>query len=1070
MTDVTTPRELGRFRCWVIPPSHSQTPSTDTYTFPWDASAFVEEERLIPERISTRPCGMGSASFRVLRELREENGQAVFSGSQLRVGCYVAVTTGEGAFSLSAVIFCGYINRLDLVELKGLEERVGSANALGLGYILDGTQLNDFLQAEDGGVPSDLENPPTFNLQGDGGVVVGNMVLDSLGNPVFAKLPAECLPNDNLFSRKAVIDHLVTYGYPDGVPNLTVTYAAGVEAYLDQTDRPEVFDVAHLTFKGALDLLISRVQGFGWDIYPEGSGWTIDVYPMIDSNSFEYDEGDSFPYATPEDVDLADTENVEVSFTEDAADLYDEVEVRGQPIVFGVTLSVLDGNLVKGWTTAQETAYRNGAQDAADYEDLSEAEKAARNEQLRNSSGLADVFQLYRLNTSDDPEYFSTPGLGDSPDGPLIPGVSWNGTVAAIDPSETRTPYMAGLRFARFVPWQDGVAADGSDGRNSTGKASPTYMTPRVYRYDAGAADGENVCADLLAPDSSVGRSAPSVTPDDNSPGIRIRFNPPEIPARNHWDDEVDAVCRIDGVEANAKTFDYETLCVTVGIPSDQRVSVIKRRDGVPENQVRRRLVITDDNLQCWVMSSGSIVGCTEDGFADRITADTFVRNDFPACERLAATIAAFAFRKRTSVVIQLAEPDNLPAWAFIGNMIGELTERDASDTYPAIIADAYTVIEGIDYDLTRDRPRVTIATTLPSPPQTASGSGSPSAGGSVSLSLGGTTAQAISQEQQTGISNARRTMNSPTTTARDISDPAVDGSSIRMTIEQANTFAAEDVVYNNAGTWALARANSVATALYSGVIESADAASFVVVLAGRIDLALTPGTTYYLSDATAGLLVAEASVTANELKVPVLRCISATECVVIPGRDAAIDMDSLTLGSLGSGGGKVTVNLSATQRITIDTTGVKVINGSDTVASISPAGVITADTTYGTVEIDGEIFVSQPGSGSEILRVTTDNGTHGGQLVLTSFDAARDLVLGDNGTDMVLQSTLGTTKLDVNFNGGLKLSSGGHAIGFFGSSGTGRPTITGSRGGNAALASLLTALASMGLITNSSS
>jgi len=41
-------------------------------------------------------------------------------------------------------------------------------------------------------------------------------------------------------------------------------------------------------------------------------------------------------------------------------------------------------------------------------------------------------------------------------------------------------------------------------------------------------------------------------------------------------------------------------------------------------------------------------------------------------------------------------------------------------------------------------------------------------------------------------------------------------------------------------------------------------------------------------------------------------------------------------------------------------------------------------------------------------------------------------------------------------------------AFGFFGSAGTSKQTITGSRGGNAALASLLTALANMGLITDS--
>jgi hypothetical protein len=43
-------------------------------------------------------------------------------------------------------------------------------------------------------------------------------------------------------------------------------------------------------------------------------------------------------------------------------------------------------------------------------------------------------------------------------------------------------------------------------------------------------------------------------------------------------------------------------------------------------------------------------------------------------------------------------------------------------------------------------------------------------------------------------------------------------------------------------------------------------------------------------------------------------------------------------------------------------------------------------------------------------------------------------------------------------------------ALGFFGIAGTTKPTVTGSRGANAALASLLTALAGLGLLTDSSS
>jgi hypothetical protein len=54
----------------------------------------------------------------------------------------------------------------------------------------------------------------------------------------------------------------------------------------------------------------------------------------------------------------------------------------------------------------------------------------------------------------------------------------------------------------------------------------------------------------------------------------------------------------------------------------------------------------------------------------------------------------------------------------------------------------------------------------------------------------------------------------------------------------------------------------------------------------------------------------------------------------------------------------------------------------------------------------------------------------------------------------------------------GLRIEAGASApmIGFLGAGAVVRPTVTGSRGGNAALASALTALASLGLIVDSSS
>ena len=72
------------------------------------------------------------------------------------------------------------------------------------------------------------------------------------------------------------------------------------------------------------------------------------------------------------------------------------------------------------------------------------------------------------------------------------------------------------------------------------------------------------------------------------------------------------------------------------------------------------------------------------------------------------------------------------------------------------------------------------------------------------------------------------------------------------------------------------------------------------------------------------------------------------------------------------------------------------------------------------------------------------------------------------NGTDSAsLRMQLGATG-DLTIEGAI--DHDGSTVGFFGTAPTTKPTVTGSRGGNAALASLLTALAGLGLLVDSSS
>lgn len=84
-----------------------------------------------------------------------------------------------------------------------------------------------------------------------------------------------------------------------------------------------------------------------------------------------------------------------------------------------------------------------------------------------------------------------------------------------------------------------------------------------------------------------------------------------------------------------------------------------------------------------------------------------------------------------------------------------------------------------------------------------------------------------------------------------------------------------------------------------------------------------------------------------------------------------------------------------------------------------------------------------------------------------TSASSDHSAILGNNFDPTLC--TFGDTTQNIINRDLVRLSSAA-TFGAFGGTGTSKPTVTGSRGGNAALASLLTALANLGWVTDSSS
>lgn len=159
-----------------------------------------------------------------------------------------------------------------------------------------------------------------------------------------------------------------------------------------------------------------------------------------------------------------------------------------------------------------------------------------------------------------------------------------------------------------------------------------------------------------------------------------------------------------------------------------------------------------------------------------------------------------------------------------------------------------------------------------------------------------------------------------------------------------------------------------------------------------------------------------------------------------------------------------------------------------------SNLGTKVSDSGTGTVRYDGDglsidritngNFILFSNSGTQIGKLTTD-GSNSLLLQNPSATGTMRFKVGTvtSATSIQFQDSTGANVLRIFGNGAVQhdasgaaftlkgaLDHDGSTVGFYNTAPVSKPTVTGSRGGNAALASLLTALAGLGLLTDSSS
>ncbi len=177
--------------------------------------------------------------------------------------------------------------------------------------------------------------------------------------------------------------------------------------------------------------------------------------------------------------------------------------------------------------------------------------------------------------------------------------------------------------------------------------------------------------------------------------------------------------------------------------------------------------------------------------------------------------------------------------------------------------------------------------------------------------------------------------------------------------------FSTKQAIWNNAGTWTLARADAIGTSYVDGVVSTVvDANNFVVTLEGQFTTTgLTGNVPYYLSDVTAGLLTTTSPTALTSFRVQVLSTGTTTEGYVEIGsplslaRLTAADSSQIGISTAGAGyGGAVTQATSRTTGVTLNTLCGAITTNT---TSLAAAGVASFTVTNSTVAITDVVLLS---------------------------------------------------------------------------------------------------------------
>lgn len=399
------------------------------------------------------------------------------------------------------------------------------------------------------------------------------------------------------WTRLQMVEYLLHYH----APSAYTYYITGAAAALNT--MTDAVDVAGYSLYDALNRIIDRRRGLGWQLLPTASG------------ALELRVFGVFSGAQGSHLDLTNAHGVEVESQVIGTGEYDVIEVHGEPIhtCFSASMDAnadvtLPGALKIAWGSTEQTAYDDETEDDDRVKDI-----------------YRRVYTTFRLDISSD----------DFPD--VVPELDWD--ALRVDGAFFPKGWLYGKRFERHIPIEENIAGDdyGSESR------SPEYREMMAFLLPEGS--GRHKRIDRLDVDNS-GLSNLSLRPLDRELGVEIHGPINHYIALNHF----------GGTSETNAAIDYDQLVVTVMMLADYR-PIVRRQVSI-NSELGRTLTIYVPHTHYWYVAENTALDVDViDGFVHNNSGnEEVVRDDTEALRQIADKAQEWYSTPRAILSLTIAE------------------------------------------------------------------------------------------------------------------------------------------------------------------------------------------------------------------------------------------------------------------------------------------------------------------------------------------------------------------------------------------------------------------------------